>query len=667
MLSTLPATSRRVRRSSIAARLEMLETRTLLSAITSYQVGDIVQGGAPVVDANGDVWVPDAIGQVEKIHKNTDGTLIDSVFPTGGSVNSVAYDATNGHIYVANQFGPIQELDLNGNILNSFSTADSNDSPLIITAASDGAIWFTTAGNFASDPNQTFTADVGRMTIAGNFSITQIPIANTNAIAVSPASDGSVWFGSVGIDNPITPGLSYLEHGTVGAGGAISLAMYTIPQSFGGINSVTVAADNSIWYSVGGDDNTGAHRPPITEEIGHATVTGSTLAVTEYTLPKSSTEGDIQPGTLALDNAGRLWFTTLDSIDYLDTATGDFTRMNPNNGAGVRNGLAISATDVWVGYNGGNNNTLDVALNGFTAPIAATSPDISSGVGQPFSGTVAAFVSSDAGNFAYTINFGNGTTQTGTLANNSSGVYTINGTTTYAAAGTYNTSVTITSDAGDVISVNGQATVASATVPLVSQGVNLQAERGIALAPNVSGVANVVVAQFSGPAATYSATIQWGDSTSTVAQIVSLGSNQYYVELPSGTSKSYAAIGTYNVSVVITDGTNTTTATSTATISAVPLVASQNLVLQPLFGGIVLTNVATFTADTSSTANWFRATINWGDGSHSSGLVIRTSAGHYTILGLHIYSRKGTYAVTTSIVDSVDIESALGTATIKIK
>ena len=262
--------------------------------------------------------------------------------------------------------------------------------------------------------------------------------------------------------------------------------------------------------------------------------------------------------------------------------------------------------------------------------------------------------------------FRDGTAQTGTLANNSTGIYTINGTATYATAGTYNTVVTITSDAGDVISVNGQAVVASSSVPLISQGVYLQAQRDSHRA-DVSGAANVVVAQFSGRAATYSATIHWGDSTSTVAQIVSLGSDQYYVELPSGTSKSYAAIGSYNVSVVITDGANSTTATSTATISAVPLVASQNLVLQPLLGGIVLTNVATFTADTSSTVNWFRATINWGDGTHSSGLVIRTSAGHYTILGLHVYSRKGTYAVTTSIVDSVDVESALGTATIKIK
>ena len=204
-------------------------------------MGDIVQGFAPAVDADGDIWVPDAIGQVEKIHKNTDGTLSDSVFATGQSPNSIAFDPTNGHIYVANQFGPIQELDLNGNILNTFSPADPNDSPLNIAVASDGAIWFTTVGNFASDTNQTYTADVGRMSVAGNFSVTQIPIANTVAVSVSAASDGSVWFGTSGTDNPVTSGLSYLGHGTITSGGSVSLAMYTIPQSFGGINSITVA------------------------------------------------------------------------------------------------------------------------------------------------------------------------------------------------------------------------------------------------------------------------------------------------------------------------------------------------------------------------------------------------------------------------------------------
>ena len=120
---------------------------------------------------------------------------------------------------------------------------------------------------------------------------------------------------------------------------------------------------------------------------------------------------------------------------------------------------------------------------------------------------------------------------------------------------------------------------------------------------------------------------------------------------------------------MITDKTTkvSTAVKSTATISAVPVVASQNLVLQPLIAGIVINTVANFTADTSSTASWFRATINWGDGTQSVGLVVRTSAGHYTVIGLHLYAKKGTYSVDTTILDSVDKENALATASISIK
>lgn len=468
-----------------------------------------------MVDNAGNLWVPDNLGQVEKIHKNIDGTLTTSVFITGQSPDSIAFDPVNGHIYVASSGGPLQELDTSGNILNQFTPANPNDAQQI-TVAKDGSIWFTTPGASANDPNQTYTSDIGRMDLSGNFSFQQIPITNTQSFTIAPASDGSVWFGTIGGDNPITQGMGFLGHGTANSSGAISLTMYNIPQPNGGITSIAVAADNSIWYGLGADGNSASQRPAITEEIGHATLTGSKLSVTEYAVPKQAGEGLIEPGTLALDNAGRLWFTTLDSIDYLDTVSGDFTRMTPpSNSGGVRNGLAISTTDVWVSYNSGSAyNLADVSLATFSPPVMATSPDISSGAGQAFLGPVAVFTSADAGSFAYTIDFGNGTTQTGTLANDPSGVYTISGSTTYATVGTYKTKVTIIAASGDAVSVNGQATITAPTVSLVSQGVNLQAQRGQALAANVSGVANVVVAQFSGPLSNYSATIHWGDGTS---------------------------------------------------------------------------------------------------------------------------------------------------------
>jgi sugar lactone lactonase YvrE len=670
MVQRSSSARRRNAGSSLGARLEMLETRTLLSAITGYQIGDAVQPTTIAVDGNGDVWMADGIGQIEKVHKAADGTVSDIVF-AAPNPTSIAYDPVNQDMYVSNIGFGLEKFDLNGNLLATYTPANDVDEPDALAVATDGSVWFTTMGSAGSDPNLTYTADIGRLDLSGNFAFKQIPIDNTIPNSISAASDGSVWIGTAGDDNPNSFGLSYLAQASSNTNGTLNLTMYTVPQNAGLISSVAVAPDNSVWYAIVPDGSSVSQRPAVSETIDHATLANGTLSVTAYPMAESAADaanGGVDPGEFAFDSTGQLWFDDANAIDTIDTTTGDITRTSPGAGAGFPDNVAVSSTDVWVLYPGGANfNLADIDLATFSAPVAATSPDITASSGQAFSGPVAVFASSDVGNFNYTISFGNGTTQTGTLASNSSGIYTIDGSTTYAAPGTYATNVTIVSDAGDTASVNGQATVTSGAAPLASQGVNLTAQRGQAIAPNVSGVANVVVAQFSGPAGTYSATINWGDSTSTVGQIVSAGSNQYYVEIPTGSSKSYATEGTYNISVVITNGTASTTATSTATISAVPVVASQNLVLQPLLGGIVLNAVANFTADTSSTASWFRATINWGDGTTSVGLVVRTSAGHYTIIGLHIYAKKGTYTVDTTILDGVDAENALATASIKIK
>src|SRR5271168_5258258 len=82
----------RARRSSIPARLEMLEPRTLLSGITGYTLNVVSGPGINVaVDSSGDLWIPDGNtfgGTVlHKVVKNADGSLTDTVIPaTGGDL-----------------------------------------------------------------------------------------------------------------------------------------------------------------------------------------------------------------------------------------------------------------------------------------------------------------------------------------------------------------------------------------------------------------------------------------------------------------------------------------------------------------------------------------------------------------------------------------------------
>jgi hypothetical protein len=49
----------------------------------------------------------------------------------------------------------------------------------------------------------------------------------------------------------------------------------------------------------------------------------------------------------------------------------------------------------------------------------------------------------------------------------------------------------------------------------------------------------------------------------------------------------------------------------------------------------------------------FAATINWGDGSTSTGTVTYTSSsGTYSVKGSHTYPTKGPYTVTTTVVEA---------------
>jgi PKD repeat protein len=72
------------------------------------------------------------------------------------------------------------------------------------------------------------------------------------------------------------------------------------------------------------------------------------------------------------------------------------------------------------------------------------------------------------------------------------------------------------------------------------------------------------------------------------------------------------------------------------------------------FNGVV----ATFTdANTANVAGDFTATIDWGDGTTTAGIV-SGGAGSFTVSGSHTYASAGSYPVTVTLTDD-----APGTAT----
>jgi hypothetical protein len=155
-----------------------------------------------------------------------------------------------------------------------------------------------------------------------------------------------------------------------------------------------------------------------------------------------------------------------------------------------------------------------------------------------------------------------------------------------------------------------------------------------------------------GKAGDFSATIHWGDGTSTTGTVTQTGPDKFAVQ----GGHAYAVAGKYNVTVAVADkGGRTSTAISTfqvddAALRLVPLQAPGS----PVPVGGIPSILAAFTdANPLATASQFIATIDWGDGTTSAGIVARAAKQPFFIVtsGTHRYAKPGTYKVTTTITD----------------
>src|SRR5260370_37434463 len=151
--------------------------------------------------------------------------------------------------------------------------------------------------------------------------------------------------------------------------------------------------------------------------------------------------------------------------------------------------------------------------------------------------------------------------------------------------------------------------------------------------------------------AEYSATIDWGDTTSATPGTISGPPGGPFTV--SGTHM-YAEQGTYAATVTITDidtPSNTATAHSTARVSDARL--SSTCATMPVSTQTYTGPTAIFTDQSSTgTLSDFSATISWGDASSSPGTIIGgPGKAPHTARGTHTYASTGTFLITTTIAD----------------
>jgi PKD repeat protein len=292
--------------------------------------------------------------------------------------------------------------------------------------------------------------------------------------------------------------------------------------------------------------------------------------------------------------------------------------------------------------------------------VVAMGLPVSGTINTPINAAVATFSDPGGaevvGNYAATINWGDGTaTSTGVISQNG-GTFTVSGSHTYSTANSYTITATINHDAAPPVTVTSTATITGATPPVVSPPPTQSAAEGLAQSLNLGSFTD----QDGGP---WSVDISWGDGThTTFTQIAvgSLGSKPH----------TYGEEGSYTVTVAVTDTLDNQSGSGKFQVSVADpnVVASGSTITATAGAPFSNTAVATFTdpgdaepnpADPAGTINDHYAivSINWGDGTPldttSGKLSFSGSPGSktdkFTVTASHTYAASGSYMVTVAI------------------
>ena len=350
--------------------------------------------------------------------------------------------------------------------------------------------------------------------------------------------------------------------------------------------------------------------------------------VADFTASIAWGDGTVTAGVV--QSLGQGAFVVRGTHTYADTLTGII-------------GITISHTD---GRATSTGSPIVVSLPQIASQGLNISPALGTSTGSI---AVATFTDAKPGataaDYQATIDWGDGTTPTaGTITLGAGGVFTVAGTHSYAQAGDFTLTVSISSTAdgrNDVAS--GIASVSAQ--PLVTNGINVVALAGI-------GIKRVRVATFRDPLGAgegnFSALIDWGDGDSSTGAINVNVNGTFIVR----GSHVYRQSGHFTVQVHIADGASPRgTAQSTARVGRAARIAlprTLNPAANRALSGVVF---AFLDPNPLARANDFTATIDWGDGD-SSDAQVRRRGGLFEVLANHTYGHSRRFTIAFSISDT---------------
>jgi hypothetical protein len=223
--------------------------------------------------------------------------------------------------------------------------------------------------------------------------------------------------------------------------------------------------------------------------------------------------------------------------------------------------IAVTVLNRFTGDTGTGTATASVADSG---GLSVTAQRINATAGTSFTGTVATVTDpgASAATLTATINWGDGKVDTNVpVTTDSSGNLIVQGTHTYANAGNYPVTVTVTDSstgnrAQDVALADVDPAPVTNTVRVT--GVNVKATAGQSFTDGIA-----IISAPGASASDLKVTVDWGDkSTDNNVQVVPFGTNGVFVVIGTHT---YASSGQDLIGVTVTDSATSATASASST------------------------------------------------------------------------------------------------------
>ncbi len=366
----------------------------------------------------------------------------------------------------------------------------------------------------------------------------------------------------------------------------------------------------------------------------------------DYSVQIDWGDGTTSAGTVTTASLGT--YTVSGTHAYADegayTATASITETVAPGDTGTVTGVITAAEDD--------------TLTGMPVSVSATE-------GGAFSGAVATFSDSDssapASDFAAIIDWGDGTTTAGTVGGSGPNL-TVSGSHAYIEDGSFTATVTLSDDNPGTATGTVTGTVTVTEAPIFASGTTISGVQGTRLAGKF--VAGFTDANPLEPGGDETASIFWGDGTSSPGMVVPAGIRGSFEYFAVFGSHTYGSAGKFAVEVGISDDNITEKiAHTTAKIAPALGPISARSVAASAVEGEAFSNktFAEFNdGNPSAPASDFTASIAWGDGTTGSGRIVSDRSGGFYVRGSHDYAEQGKKAVKVSVKDNAGHSASAG-------